>query len=267
MIKTITGAITPDEGKVIYEGKEYTELNPILSSQIGIEAIYQEFNLAPELTVQENIYMGTKVNQSIFIDRKELAERTKKILKELNTNIDPNVRIKDLTVAYMQLVEIAKALAKNVKLLIMDEPDVFLDFENIIGLSKLINNYEGTIIAISHNRLLLSQCFNKILHLENKELQEFPGTFSEYNQAMLETKVQMAEQATKDAEWIAVQEKLETQSPTLMRPITLLNYRYNQFAAPGSLLVEVGAAGNSLEEALQAARLFGRGFAETILGQ
>ena len=66
---------------------------------------------------------------------------------------------------------------------------------------------------------------------------------------------------------IAVQEKLETQSPTLMRPITLLNYRYNQFAAPGSLLVEVGAAGNSLEEALQAARLFGKGFAETILGQ
>ena len=89
------------------------------------------------------------------------------------------------------------------QLLIMDEPDVFLDFENIIGLSKLINNYEGTLIAISHNRLLLSQCFNKILHLENKELQEFPGTFSEYNQAMLETKVQMAEQATKDAESVS----------------------------------------------------------------
>ena len=52
-----------------------------------------------------------------------------------------------------------------------------------------------------------------------------------------------------------------------MRPITLLNYRYNQFAAPGSLLVEVGAAGNSLDEALRAARLFAKGFAETILGQ
>ena len=66
---------------------------------------------------------------------------------------------------------------------------------------------------------------------------------------------------------IAVQEKLESQSPTLMRPITLLNYRYNQFAAPGSLLVEVGAAGNSLDEALRAARLFAKGFAETILGR
>ena len=66
---------------------------------------------------------------------------------------------------------------------------------------------------------------------------------------------------------IAVQEKLESRSPTLMRPITLLNYRYNQFAAPGSLLVEVGAAGNSLDEALRAARLFAKGFAETILGR
>lgn len=64
---------------------------------------------------------------------------------------------------------------------------------------------------------------------------------------------------------IAVQEKLESQSPTLMRPITLLNYRYNQFAAPGSMLVEIGAAGNTLDEALQAARLFARGFAETVL--
>lgn len=64
---------------------------------------------------------------------------------------------------------------------------------------------------------------------------------------------------------IAVQETLETLSPTLMRPISLLNYRYNQFAAPGSLLVEIGAAGNSLEEALRAARLFAQGFAQTVL--
>lgn len=65
---------------------------------------------------------------------------------------------------------------------------------------------------------------------------------------------------------IAVQETLETRSPTLMRPISLLNYRYNQFAAPGSMLVEIGAAGNSLEEALRAARAFACGFAETVIG-
>ena len=66
---------------------------------------------------------------------------------------------------------------------------------------------------------------------------------------------------------VAVSEAITADYPTVMRPITLLNYRYNQFAAPGSLLVEVGAAGNSLDEALRAARLFAKGFAETILGQ
>ena len=153
--------------------------------------------------------------------------RYQKVLDEMDAidayNYDSNIR-KELAIAGMtaledasvkkisggefKLLSIIKSMLLKPQLLIMDEPDVFLDFENIIGLSKLINNYEGTIIAISHNRLLLSQCFNKILHLENMELQEFPGTFAEYNQAMLETKVQMAEQATKDAEWIAVQEKL-----------------------------------------------------------
>lgn len=70
LIKVITGAIKPDEGALVYQGKEYAELNPILSGQIGIEAIYQEFNLASTLSVEENIYMGTKVNGGIFIDRK-----------------------------------------------------------------------------------------------------------------------------------------------------------------------------------------------------
>ena len=57
LIKVITGAILPDQGEIIYKGNSYKELNPILSSEIGIEAIYQEFNLAPELSVEENIYM------------------------------------------------------------------------------------------------------------------------------------------------------------------------------------------------------------------
>ncbi len=160
-------------------------------------------------------------------DMDEVYGRYQVVLDEMDAidayNYDSNIR-KQLAVAGLtaltdtsvrkisggefKLLSIIKNMLLKPQLLIMDEPDVFLDFENIIGLSRLINNYEGTIIVISHNRLLLSQCFNKILHLENMELQEFPGTFAEYNQSMLETKVQMAEQATKDAEWIAVQEKL-----------------------------------------------------------
>ena len=153
LIKVITGAIKPDEGTLVYQGKEYAELNPILSGQIGIEAIYQEFNLASTLSVEENIYMGTKVNGGIFIDRKKLTQNTLDILKSLNVNIDPNTKIRDLTVAYMQLVEISKALARKVKLLIMDEPTAPLTDNEVEILFQLVHNLKEkgvSIIYISH---------------------------------------------------------------------------------------------------------------------
>lgn len=107
-----------------------------------------------------------------------------------------------------KLLSIIRGMLLNPQLLILDEPDVFLDFENIVGLSRLINGFEGTILAITHSRLLISQCFDKVLHLENEELQEFPGNFASYHEAMLETKIQMKEQATKEEEWIQIQQKL-----------------------------------------------------------
>ncbi len=107
-----------------------------------------------------------------------------------------------------KLLSIIRNMLLKPQLLIMDEPDAFLDFENLIGLMKLINQYEGTVLAITHSRLLLSQCFNKVLHLENRELMEFPGTFAEYNQSMLETKIDMQEQHVKDEEWIEIQKKV-----------------------------------------------------------
>lgn len=147
----------------------------------------------------------------------ELYEQYQNCLDEIEAvdgyNYDSNIRkqlavagineIADIPVGKIsggefKLISIIRNMMLKPQLLIMDEPDVFLDFENIVGLSKLINNYEGTSLTITHSRLLLSQCFNKILHLENKELQEFPGSFAEYNDAMLETKIDMQEQATKD---------------------------------------------------------------------
>ena len=153
LIKIITGAIKPDEGSIIYQGKSYTELNPILSGQIGIEAIYQEFNLAPSLSVEENIYMGNKVNEGLFIDKKKLSNKTMEVLESLNADIDPGTKIRDLTVAYMQLVEISKALAKNVKLLIMDEPTAPLTDNEVEILFKLVKNLKEkgvSVIYISH---------------------------------------------------------------------------------------------------------------------
>ncbi|MDO4622590.1 MAG: ATP-binding cassette domain-containing protein [Eubacteriales bacterium] len=107
-----------------------------------------------------------------------------------------------------KMLSIIRNMLLKPQLLIMDEPDVFLDFENSIGLMKLINAYQGTILVITHNRLLLNQCFNKILHIENEELQEFPGSFAEYNAAMLDTKINMQENAAKFDDFIQIQEKV-----------------------------------------------------------
>ena len=153
LIKTITGASKPDSGKIIFEGKEYPFMTPRLSGDLGIEAIYQEFNLAPSLSVQENIFMGTRINKGIFIDTKALLKKSKEVLDNFNVEIDPLVPVGSLSVAYMQLVEIAKALAKKCKLLIMDEPTAPLtdnEVEILYDLIKTLKEKGVSIIYISH---------------------------------------------------------------------------------------------------------------------
>ena len=92
-----------------------------------------------------------------------------------------------------KLLQVIKQMLRKPSLLIMDEPDVFLDFDNLKGLKDLLNSYKGTILAITHNRYLLNHCFNKILHLENGDIQEFDGTFIEYNFSLLAKKVELQE--------------------------------------------------------------------------
>lgn len=153
LIKTITGAISPDSGKIIFEGKEYSSMTPSLSGKLGIEAVYQEFNLAPSLSVEENIFMGAKINNGIFIDSKALLKKATEVLNNFKVDIDPLTPVSNLTVAYMQLVEIAKSLAKNCKLLIMDEPTAPLTDNEVEILYDLIDTLKKkgvSIIYISH---------------------------------------------------------------------------------------------------------------------
>ncbi|MCR4867949.1 MAG: ATP-binding cassette domain-containing protein [Lachnospiraceae bacterium] len=94
------------------------------------------------------------------------------------------------------------------QLLIMDEPDVFLDFENLVALVKLINQYDGTLLTITHNRLLLANCFDKVWDIENKSIRQFPGTFAEYNTWMLQTKLQIFRHVRDFDEFIEKQQEI-----------------------------------------------------------
>lgn len=98
-----------------------------------------------------------------------------------------------------KLVQVIRQMLRRPGLLIMDEPDVFLDFENLNGLRDLINAYEGTMLVVTHSRFLLGHCFDQIWHLENSDLQEFDGNFLEYNFSLLQGKIELQEAAASNA--------------------------------------------------------------------
>ena len=160
-------------------------------------------------------------------DMDALMERYQQILDESMSmdadNYEINIR-KELKIAGLQnletlslaaisggeykLLQVIKQMLRKPTILVMDEPDVFLDFENLNGLRDLLNSYKGTILAITHNRYLLHHCFNKILHLEDCDIQEFDGTFIEYNFSLLAKKVELQEQVAKEQEEIERNEKI-----------------------------------------------------------
>lgn len=106
--------------------------------------------------------------------------------------------VSELSGGEYKLIQVIKEMLTNPHLMIMDEPDVFLDFENLNSLKELINAHKGMMLIITHNRFLLDHCFDKIIHLENKELQEFNGRYIEYKLSLLQTKIELQELAVAD---------------------------------------------------------------------
>ena len=153
LIKTLSGAIEPTDGSITFEGKTYSVMNPQLSTELGISVIYQEFNLMGVLSVAENLYAGHLPRKNGLYDRSETIRRAREIFKEMDLDIDVTQKVDDLSVAYMQLVEIAKSLTKDVKLLIMDEPTAPLtanETELLFKIMRRLKEKGVTIIYISH---------------------------------------------------------------------------------------------------------------------
>jgi len=121
-----------------------------------------------------------------------------------------NLRVSELSGGEFKLIQVMKEMLSRPVLMIMDEPDVFLDFENLNSMKNLINSHKGILLVITHNRYLLNHCFNKILHLENMELQEFDGRYFDYKFSLLQTKIELQELTLADDEEIERNEILIT---------------------------------------------------------
>ena len=142
------------------------------------------------------------------IDGDDYESNINKKLNLANLTKHKDKMISELSGGEFKLIQVIKEMLNNPDLIIMDEPDVFLDFENLNALKDLINSHKKTILVITHNRYLLNHCFNKIIHLENTELQEFDGRYMDYNFSLLQTKIELQEMAIADEEEIARNEAL-----------------------------------------------------------
>ncbi len=167
LMKVLTGIYQKDEGTITYLGEKVEIPDPKTAQDSGISIIHQELNLMPDLTVAQNIFIGREPRSKVkfLLDEHELNNRTQKLFDELNLNLDPRAYISDLTVAKQQMVEIAKALSFNAKILIMDEPTAALTDSEIDTLFEIIDSLRKNgvgIVYISHRMEELKRITDRI---------------------------------------------------------------------------------------------------------
>ncbi|WP_328513856.1 sugar ABC transporter ATP-binding protein [Streptomyces mirabilis] len=154
LIKMLSGAYQPDSGRVLVDGEEVRVHGAQDSERLGIATIYQEFNLVPDLTVAENIFLGRQPRRYGLIDRKRMEAEAAELLERVGVSVSPRARVRELGIARLQMVEIAKALSLNARVLIMDEPTAVLTSEEVEKLFSIVRRLreDGVgIVFITHH--------------------------------------------------------------------------------------------------------------------
>jgi len=173
LIKIISGVYTPDEGDIIINGHHYQKLTPIESIHEGIQVIYQDFSLFPNLTVAENIAVNDLLSRNKkVVNWKEVFEIARKELEKINVKIDLDAIVGTLSTADRQLIAISKALLQNARLIIMDEPTTTLTQKEVKSLFKVIDNLKEqgiSVLFVSHKLDEVAQISDRTIILRNGE--------------------------------------------------------------------------------------------------
>ena len=153
LMKVLSGVYTRDSGDLEICGKSYGNLTPKMAQELGVAIIHQEVNMASHLTITENIFLGRELTKFGSLQKKAMREETKRVLNELHLDLSPDTVVGTLPISKQQMVEIAKALSMNAKILIMDEPTSALTAKEIEDLFRIIRDLRASghgIVYISH---------------------------------------------------------------------------------------------------------------------
>ncbi len=153
LMKVLGGAVTPEAGEIRIDGTPLISRRPHDAQAAGVAAIYQEFNLVPALSAAENIFLGREPARLGFVSGRKERQRAEELFARLGVELNPEALCRDLTVAQQQLVEIAKALACDARILVMDEPSAALtvnEVERLYGIIRDLQKHGIGVIYISH---------------------------------------------------------------------------------------------------------------------
>lgn len=153
LMKVLSGVYTRDDGSLKIFGKEYGDLTPKQAQEVGVAIIHQELNMCRHLSVAENMFLGREISGRFALNNAKMEQEAKRILDDLKIDIDPKETVGELPVSKQQMVEIAKALSINAKILIMDEPTSSLTAREIEDLFRIIRKLKSEgkgIVYISH---------------------------------------------------------------------------------------------------------------------
>ncbi len=171
LMKILAGAYVPDEGELFVDGEQITRFNPIAAKKKGIGIIYQEFNLIPYLSVAENIYIDNMPKAyGLLVDKKEMHKQAEKMLGEMKMSVDTHALASSIPVAQQQMVEVAKALTHELKILIMDEPTATLsdvEIKQLFAMIRTLTQRGIGVIYISHRLQEISEIGDRITILRD----------------------------------------------------------------------------------------------------
>lgn len=154
LIKMLSGANRPDGGRILVDGAEVRIHGAQDAEKLGIATIYQEFNLVPALSVAENIFLGRQPRRLGLVNRKQMNADAAALLARVGVDVDPRTPVSELGIARLQMVEIAKALSLETRVLIMDEPTAVLTSEEVDKLFRIVRKLreDGVgIVFITHH--------------------------------------------------------------------------------------------------------------------
>ncbi|GAA4524832.1 sugar ABC transporter ATP-binding protein [Chelativorans composti] len=155
LMKIMAGYLEPTKGQILLDGQPVSFSSSEEAENRGVILIHQEFNLAEQLTVEENIFLGRELRRGFFLDKRAMRAEALRLLRELETRVDPDARVSDISVSDKQMVEIAKALSRNARVLIMDEPTAVLTTREAEVLFRQIEKLKarGTAILYTSHKL------------------------------------------------------------------------------------------------------------------